>query len=47
VKSKYTQLFTSLLLIFSLLSPNFSLAQSAKMTPLLGVGEDGDLSLGG
>jgi predicted Zn-dependent protease len=46
VKSKYTQLFTSLLLIFSLLSPNFSLAQSAKMTPLLGVGEDGDLSLG-
>jgi predicted Zn-dependent protease len=46
VKSNYTQLFTSLLLILSLLSPNISLSQSSKMTPLLGVGEDGDLSLG-
>ena len=34
------------MLIFSLLCPNLSLGQSAKMTPLLGVGEDGDLSLG-
>ena len=46
MKSKYTQIFSSLLLIFSLLVPNLSLGQSAKMTPLLGVGEDGDLSLG-
>jgi predicted Zn-dependent protease len=38
--------FIHLLLIFSLLVPNLSLGQSAKMTPLLGVGEDGDLSLG-
>jgi predicted Zn-dependent protease len=38
--------FIQLLLIFSLLVPNFSLGQSAKMTPLVGVGEDGDLSLG-
>jgi predicted Zn-dependent protease len=46
VKSIYAQIFTPLLLIFSLFSPNLSLGQSTKMTPLLGVGEDGDLSLG-
>jgi predicted Zn-dependent protease len=50
VKFKYTQLFTPLLLICGLLNPNSSLGQASKpvagMTPLLGVGEDGDLSLG-
>jgi predicted Zn-dependent protease len=46
VKSTYTQIFTQVLLIFSLLAPNLSLGQSTKMTPLVGVGEDGDLSLG-
>ena len=46
MKYIYAQFFTPLLLIFSLLSPNLSLGQSAKMTPLLGVGEDGNLSLG-
>jgi predicted Zn-dependent protease len=46
VKSIYANIFTPLLLIFSLLSPNLSLGQSTKMTPLAGVGEDGDLSLG-
>ncbi len=42
--------FTPLLLICGLLNPNFSLGQASKpvaaMTPLIGVGEDGDLSLG-
>jgi predicted Zn-dependent protease len=50
VKSISTSNLIPLLLIFGLLSPNFSLGQASKpiraMTPLVGVGEDGDLSLG-
>ena len=46
VKSIFIPFLLIFSLLFSWLSPNLSLAQPIKMTPLLGAGEDGDLSLG-